>query len=124
MAIDSQIQGTSGTIIGELMRDSEITFPNGKYIIGIDLVSQLLDNGVKSSWLNLHREILLSPSYGERDNIWTRVQALSYSDREYRNGDEVIKYCYNSWKEIMGGMTFDQLSNLWYRKNFRVGEDL
>jgi len=123
MTIDSQIQRTSGTIIGELMRDSEITFPHGKYIIGINLASQLLDNGIKISGPKSHREILLSFSYGDRDNIWTRVQALTYYHQENRSRlHEYFKYSYNPWTEIMGGMTFDQISNMWYYKNLGVGE--
>ena len=122
MEIDLQIKRTPGTVIGELMEYSEITFSHGKYIVGIDLASQLLDNGVKISGPKLSGDILYSPSYGDKDNIWTRVQALSYSDQEYSNGYDNIKYCYNPWKEIMGGKSFDQISNLWIGKNLRVWE--
>jgi len=122
MVTYSQLLETPGTNIGGLLRDSNITFPDGKYIKSSNLASQLLDNGVKLSWSNLHGEILSSPSYGTRDNIWTRVQAFSISIQEYNNGDPVVKQCYNPWKEIMGGLPFDQLSNLWSLKFNRVGD--
>lgn len=121
MATYSPLLETPGTIIGGLLRDSNITFPHGKYVVGTDLATQLLDNGVKSSWPIIHREILLSPSYGESDNIWTRVQTLSYYDQESRNGHNVIKYSFNLWKELMGGLPLDQLSNPWIVKNSGMG---
>jgi len=120
MVDDQGIQKTSGTILGDILRYSEITLHRGKYILSIDLATQLQDNGAKLSKPRDYggiSEISSSISYGGNDNILTRVQSFAYPNHRYVNGYEFVKYCYNQWKEIMGGLTFANISNTWRQKN-------
>ena len=45
MPLESQLKRTSGTVYGEIMRDSGVSLPEGKYISGNRFVAELI-NGV------------------------------------------------------------------------------
>ena len=48
MATDAQIQRRTGTIYGEMLRESRISVRYGRFIFGHTLASQLVEHGVKS----------------------------------------------------------------------------
>ena len=102
MSLDLQFQRTSGTIYGELMRDSGITLPHGRFIVADDLASQLNNHGVRLSKDRLIYDIWDAGFYGNDDDILTRVQVLRSG---HDNGSD--SYVYNPLKELMRGTRLD-----------------
>ena len=105
MAQQQQIERTPATIYGEVMRDSGITLPNGFWIAGADLVSELMIGGLQNRTL-LQQQFL--NDYGFDDNRWTRVQLVQPDYISRGHGPHVdltyfSKYTFNPWKELMGG---------------------
>jgi len=101
MTTDLQIQISSGTIYGDILRDSGISLPHGKYITTGDMTSQLFDNGMGISKQSLVRDIRTTNAnaYGVRDDIWSRVHSMRfYVSNQW---EEVMTF--NPWKEIMIG---------------------
>ncbi|MBI2659542.1 hypothetical protein HYX07_00080 [Candidatus Woesearchaeota archaeon] len=115
MALETQLQRTSGTIYGEIMRDSGISLPHGRYISGFDFVSGLISHGVSSSahMPRLSYELGQSPRYGSDDNIWTGVQFRVGTVQFFINRlvqklpdkwpPKYAFYMFNPWKELMNG---------------------
>ncbi|MBI2654811.1 hypothetical protein HYX06_00105 [Candidatus Woesearchaeota archaeon] len=103
--MESQLRRTTGTAYGELMRDSGISLPEGRYITGIDFTLGLVNGGViaRRSVRPILKDIWDSPNYGLADDAYTGIQIV----RDIRRrGHENTPYIFNPWREIMGGNPF------------------
>lgn len=106
MALDLQLQRTTGTIYGEIMRDSGISLPDGRYIHGNDFVSGLIRHGAgnKAARKQMLREICDTPFYGKDDNIWTGVQYINKRGISASNYFvSTATYTFSPWRELMNG---------------------
>ena len=113
MATDAQIQRRTGTIYGEMLRES-VSLPYGRFIFGHTLASQLVEHGVKSEhgvngsdFEELLKDIAQSGDYGNSDNVFTRVQVLrkgSGSGNHLYGHHYDTTYVHNQWKELAMGL--------------------
>lgn len=117
MPLELQLQRTSGTVYGEIMRDSGVSLPNGRYIPGRDFVLELMNHGVApiGSAQKILKDVHESPKYGDKDYIWTGIQFIQPGMVGYllgckyllssdgRPSEKAAKYTFNPWKELMNG---------------------
>ena len=120
MTLESQLKRTTWTIYGEIMRDSGVTLPNGKYIPGKDLVLELVNHGLipSTSAPEVLKDLNDSVGYGNNDNIWTGIQfqlgLFRYIVNPFIDGfaksrlpsERAANYTFNPWKELMKGKLF------------------
>jgi len=102
------LERTIGTVYGELMRESGISLPNGRYISGTNFASGLVDAiaipEVKIQ--KILRSLSDSVDYGDNDNIYTGVQFLKYVFGLERDGIRQhwsSTYIFNPWRELILG---------------------
>ena len=119
MPLELQLQRTTGTVYGEIMRDSGITLPNGRYISGNDFVLELINHGVvpNRSAPEILKDLHKSPDYGNKDDIWTGLQFhigivryflnpfMEYF-RSWEPSERAANYNFNPWRELMKGNLF------------------
>ena len=124
MPLELELQRTTGTIYGEIMRDSGITLPNGGFIPGKDFVLELINQGVvpTTSAPEILKDLHKSPQYGDRDDIWTGIQfhlgivkyllnpyLANFTPHEF-SSEKDAQYTFNPWKELMKGDRFGDSS--------------
>ncbi len=99
-----QLRRTTGTVYGELMRDSGISLPDGRYITGIDFALGLVNGGVvaRRSIRPTLEDVWNSTYYGLKDNKYTGVQIVRISKKKNIKTQNT-QYTFNPWREIMGG---------------------
>ncbi len=102
MSLDLQLQRTIGTAYGEIMKDSGISLPHGRYISTRDFISGLTNNDVGSPKIRtkMVERLRNSVEYGSRDNIWTGVQHVT------KDPESKSIYTFNPWKELMEGSAY------------------
>ena len=99
----AQLERTIGTVYGEVMRDSEISLPNARYVTGSDFVSGLRNNGVTATRSEIFKELERGLDWGINDNVTTGIQELKYvgNGRGYANPQRTT-FVFNPWKELTG----------------------
>ena len=113
MQMVSSLQRTTSVIYGEMMRDSRISLPHGRYINPDVLVSQLMDSGLRTIRQQLIKDLTHTTFYGITDNIWSRVQAVQElgGQRSQRDLYELGPRIFNPWRELMGSSAIYYLAH-------------
>ena len=115
----SELRRTTGTVYGEIMRDSGISLPDGVSITGIDFASGLINGSVvaRRSINEILKDLRHSTYYGLKDDRYTGTQIVR--DTKVRHSEKT-PYIFNPWKEIMGGDPIIHSRTFQYTDAYRI----